>query len=82
MDLAALILAVMALLCGVASLSVSCVFVGMSRGKPAAADEVKPAEMEDKEEARRSKEIDEGFDALMRFSVNGHDGFDDGGFTI
>lgn len=82
MELAALILAVMAFLCSVAALAVSCVCAGMSKGKPVSSEEVNPAEPEDKEEARRSKEIDEGFDALMRFSVNGSDGFDAGGFTI
>lgn len=34
---------------------------------------------EAKEEDRRSKEIEEGFENLMRFSVRGHDGFDTGG---
>ena len=82
MELAALILAVMAFVFSVAALSVSCVCIGMSKGKADPARETKLAEPEDKEEDRRSKEIDEGFDALMRFSVNGSDGFDAGGFTI
>lgn len=34
---------------------------------------------EDKEERRRSREIDEGIQNLMTFSVNGKDGFDVGG---
>lgn len=82
MELAALILAVMAFLCGVAALAVSCICLGMAKGTPEAAEAEKPAEPEDREEARRSKEIDEGVDALMRFSVNGHDGFDAGGMML
>lgn len=31
------------------------------------------------DELRRGKEMDEGFDNLMRFSVNGQDGFGGGG---
>lgn len=34
---------------------------------------------EEKEERRRWKEIDEGIQNLMTYSVNGHDGFDVGG---
>ena len=59
--------------------------IGLSMvcGKPAEADActekvVQPAE-EDKDEQRRSKEIDEGIQNLMTFSVNGKDGFDLGG---
>lgn len=31
------------------------------------------------EELRRGRAMDEGFDNLMRFAVNGHDGFGGGG---
>lgn len=82
MELAALILAVMAFLCGVAALAVSCICIGMAKRTSEVVEEEKPAEPEDREEARRSKEIDEGFDALMRFSVNGNDGFDAGGMML
>ena len=82
MELAALILSVMAFSCGVAALAVSCVCAGMAKAKEAPPQDPPAEEPEDREEARRSKEIDEGFDALMRFSVNGHDGFDAGGMTL
>jgi len=35
--------------------------------------------VDDRDEQRRSKEIDEGIQNLMTFSVNGKDGFDVGG---
>ena len=38
-----------------------------------------PVADEEQEEQRRSKEIDEGIQNLMTFSVNGKDGFDVGG---
>lgn len=40
----------------------------------------KPGETpeEVREEERKSKEMEEGFENLMRFSVNGHDGFNGG----
>lgn len=41
------------------------------------AEEVAPArdEKEEREEAQRSREIEEGFTNLMTYSVNGNDGF-------
>ena len=38
-----------------------------------------PQAEDDRDEQRRSKEIDEGIQNLMTFSVNGKDGFDVGG---
>lgn len=40
---------------------------------------IRPAGEDDRDEQRRSKEIDEGIQNLMTFSVNGKDGFDVGG---
>lgn len=56
--------------------------VGMTAKKPekVVVEQKKgtPAE-DDRDEQRRSKEIDEGIQNLMTFSVNGSDGFDVGG---
>lgn len=45
---------------------------GGSRAAPKEGDEERGRA---EEEARRSREMEEGFDNLMRFSVNGKDGF-------
>ena len=43
------------------------------------ADEIVERALEEEREAmRRSREMDEGFDNLMRYSVNGNDGFGGG----
>ena len=67
--------------CGVTILGVFSGIVGYRRSEmhrdtePAA----EPVADEEQEEQRRSKEIDEGIQNLMTFSVNGKDGFDVGG---
>ena len=50
-----------------------------SRQETAEKKAPEPLAEDDKEEQRRSKEIDEGIQNLMTFSINGQNGFDVGG---
>ena len=52
---------------------------GGERQEAAAKKKPDPQAEDDRDEQRRSKEIDEGIQNLMTFSVNGKDGFDVGG---
>lgn len=52
---------------------------GGERQEAAAKKNPNPQAEDDRDEQRRSKEIDEGIQNLMTFSVNGKDGFDVGG---
>lgn len=52
---------------------------GGERQEAAAKKNLDPQAEDDRDEQRRSKEIDEGIQNLMTFSVNGKDGFDVGG---
>ena len=52
---------------------------GGERQEEAAKKNPDPQAEDDRDEQRRSKEIDEGIQNLMTFSVNGKDGFDVGG---
>ena len=52
---------------------------GGERQEAAAKKNPDPQAQDDRDEQRRSKEIDEGIQNLMTFSVNGKDGFDVGG---
>lgn len=52
---------------------------GGERQEAAAKKNPDPQAEGDRDEQRRSKEIDEGIQNLMTFSVNGKDGFDVGG---
>ena len=52
---------------------------GGERQEAAAKQNPNPQAEDDRDEQRRSKEIDEGIQNLMTFSVNGKDGFDVGG---
>ena len=52
---------------------------GRERQEAAAKKNPNPQAEDDRDEQRRSKEIDEGIQNLMTFSVNGKDGFDVGG---
>ena len=52
---------------------------GGERQEAAAKKNPDPQAEDDRDEQRRSKEIDEGIQNLMTFSVNGKDGFDVGG---
>ena len=52
---------------------------GGERQEAAAKKNPNPQAEDDRDEQRRSKEIDEGLQNLMTFSVNGKDGFDVGG---
>ena len=52
---------------------------GGKRQEAAAKKNLDPQAEDDRDEQRRSKEIDEGIQNLMTFSVNGKDGFDVGG---
>lgn len=52
---------------------------GGKRQEAAVKKNLDPQAEDDREEQRRSKEIDEGIQNLMTFSVNGKDGFDVGG---
>ena len=52
---------------------------GGERQEAAAKTNPDPQAEDDRDEQRRSKEIDEGIQNLMTFSVNGKDGFDVGG---
>ena len=49
---------------------------GGVRQEAAAKKNLDPQAEDDRDEQRRSKEIDEGIQNLMTFSVNGKDGFD------
>ena len=51
---------------------------GGERQEAAAKKNPNPEAEDDRDEQRRSKEIDEGIQNLMTFSVNGKDGFDVG----
>jgi hypothetical protein len=51
---------------------------GGERQEAAAKKNPNPQAEDDRDEQRRSKEIDEGIQNLMTFSVNGKDGFDVG----
>lgn len=51
---------------------------GGERQEAAAKKNPDPQAEDDRDEQRRSKEIDEGIQNLMTFSVNGKDGFDVG----
>lgn len=51
---------------------------GGERQEAAAKKNPNPQAEDDRDEQRRSKEIDEGIQNLMAFSVNGKDGFDVG----
>ena len=51
---------------------------GGERQEAAAKKNLDPQAEDDRDEQRRSKEIDEGIQNLMTFSVNGKDGFDVG----
>ena len=52
---------------------------GGERQEAAAKKNPNPQAEDDRDEQRRSKEIDEGIQNLMTFSVNGKDGFEVGG---
>ena len=52
---------------------------GGERQEAAAKKNPNPQAEDDRDEQRRSKEIDEGIQNLMTFSVNGKDVFDVGG---
>ena len=52
---------------------------GGKRQEHEAKKNLDPQAEDDRDEQRRSKEIDEGIQNLMTFSVNGKDGFDVGG---
>ena len=52
---------------------------GGERQEAAAKKNPDPQAEDDRDEQRRSKEIDEGIQNLMTFSVNGKEGFDVGG---
>ena len=52
---------------------------GGERQEAAAKKNPDPQAEDDRDEQRRSKEIDEGIQNLMTFSVNGKDGFEVGG---
>ena len=52
---------------------------GREQQEAAAKKNPDPQAEDDRDEQRRSKEIDEGIQNLMTFSVNGKDGFDVGG---
>ena len=52
---------------------------GGERQEAAAKKNPDPQAEDDRDEQRRSKEIDEGIQNRMTFSVNGKDGFDVGG---
>ena len=52
---------------------------GGERQEAAAKKNPDPQAEDDRDEQRRSKEIDQGIQNLMTFSVNGKDGFDVGG---
>lgn len=52
---------------------------GGKRQESEAKKNLDPQAEDDRDEQRRSKEIDEGIQNLMTFSVNGKDGFDVGG---
>ena len=52
---------------------------GGERQEAAAKKNPDPQAEDDRDEQRRSKEIDDGIQNLMTFSVNGKDGFDVGG---
>ena len=52
---------------------------GGERQEAAAKKNPDPQAEDDRDEQRRSKEIDEGIQNLMTFSVKGKDGFDVGG---
>lgn len=52
---------------------------GGERQEAAAKKNPDPQAEDDRDEQRRSKEIDEGIQNLMTFSVNAKDGFDVGG---
>ena len=76
MELACFLFGAIVALAGV---KVGFYMISGSRQETAEKKALEPLAEDDKEEQRRSKEIDEGIQNLMTFSINGQNGFDVGG---